>query len=287
MLWWHTSSHSHKLLACVVLAYLANMATQGIVGNILLLSSSYLIDHWQVWRFLTYPLAISSTSTIIVSSFVLYNLAPEIEHLVGKQRFGLMLFTFVIIHGAVYLGIFISRNAVLEGSDALALALLTIYTYIYPKSDISILGFFTMRTWMMALLFGAIAIFPPLIKAFGNPIAVIGVMSNELFGVFAGLLFSQIYFEKYTFPTRTAPSSSDSYLLDTTPAISKPITSDQQRTESILPSLLRPSVGQTLQEDVLLDEDHLNEILDKINESGQKSLTVAEKDFLKRYADRL
>lgn len=36
-----------------------------------------------------------------------------------------------------------------------------------------------------------------------------------------------------------------------------------------------------------LDEDRLNEILDKINEKGQASLTAGEQKFLKDYASRL
>ena len=36
-----------------------------------------------------------------------------------------------------------------------------------------------------------------------------------------------------------------------------------------------------------LDEEHLNEILDKINEKGQASLTPQERKFLQDYANKL
>lgn len=285
MLWWHTSSHSYKILAVVVVAYLANMASQGLVAQVFALSTSDLLGHWQIWRFFTYPFAIGGTSTILVSSFVFYNLAPEIEDIIGKQRFGLIVFVFVLLHGFVYAGIFAGRDALLGGTDALALALVTIYTYVYPKSEISVLGFFTLRTWLMALLLGGIAIFPPLLRAFGSPIAVIGVMSNQIFGVFSGLLFSQIYFEKYTLSKRS--SSSTLFKSEDSNVVSKSVASRAQRADasSLASALHTPSASHD--EDNSLDEHHLNVILDKINESGQKSLTAEEKEFLRRYADKL
>ena len=270
MLWWHTSSYSHKLLAGVVLAYLAGMASQGFVTGVLALAPTALTSSWQVWRFFTYPFALQSTPSIIVGSFVLYNLAPDIEDILGKQRFGLTVFAFVILHGVMFLGIFSGRDMRLAGPDALALALLTIYTYIYPKSDVSILGMFSLRTWMMALIFGAIAILPPLFQSFGNPIAVIAIMSNQMFGVFAGLLFSQVYFEKYTLHKYTSsPGTPQTYTDDdTVPLSNKTIvgTPYTRTSEQGLSPVLKTSSAQSQNhsDDIYSDETILNAILDKI-----------------------
>jgi membrane associated rhomboid family serine protease len=288
MLFWRLLPTSHRILLVFGTLYFVNVvALHGYLSSLFALVPSETLNKWQYWRVLTYPLAIDSFWSIITASAVFYFFAPEVEHILSTRKFVTALALFGITHAAVYIPIMWSSNLALAGPTAASLFVLTLYTYIYPSGELSLFGLFSLRAKILLAGMVVISLLMPLFSQPMNPIGFIHVFADELFGVFSGFLFAYLYFgsrsdDSFTLtrkqpqaaPRRTATSTASAF-----PTLQS-TAHDEERSLSL-------PIIDTSDDNTYLDEDRLNEILDKITEKGQGSLTSAERKFLQDYAKKL
>ena len=93
----------------VVLASVASLFLWAIsreASSYLWLSSS-LVKHGEVWRLLTWPLANEPTLWTVITIAIFWYFGSQVEGLLGRNRFGIMLLLLTVIPGlvAVALGI--------------------------------------------------------------------------------------------------------------------------------------------------------------------------------------
>ncbi len=289
MLFWQFLPTSHRILLFVGIMYFTNVATRGLITQWLALMPFANVGAGQYWRFFTYPLAASGFWEMLSTSAVLYFFAPELERVVSGRRLLLILGIFVIVHSLVFAPLLMFTNATLAGTNAVALFVLTMYVYLYPSGEVSLFGVIPMRATMLLCLMFVVAIASSLMNFSLNPAAIAHAFANEGFGIFFGFLFSHLYFGRL---------SSGGFVLLKRQSKQQQAPTRRQTTPS--PASVGRSLGQTQESELHpssthpeddeyapLDEDRLNEILDKINEKGQASLTPNEQKFLKDYASRL
>jgi membrane associated rhomboid family serine protease len=290
MLFWQLLPTSHRILLLLGATYFVNIALRGMLTQWLALMPFTSVGAGQYWRFLTYPLASTGFWEMLSTSAVFYFFAPEVERIISARRLLLVLGIFIVVHAVVFAPLLMLTNATLAGTSAISLFVLTMYVYLYPSGEVSLFGIIPMRATMLLCLMFVVAIVSSVMSFSLNPAAIAHAFANEGFGIFFGFLFSHLYFgrlssggfvllkrqPKQQAPTRRASTPS--------PASVAGRSSSAQLDESerrILP------IHSEDDELAPLDEDRLNEILDKISAKGQASLTGEEQRFLKDYATRL
>lgn len=289
-MFWKTLPTTHRILAVVGIVYLINaFVFRGALTSLLALFPSEAIGRWQYWRFFTYPFALADWS-IIPATITLYFFAPEVEEILGARKTLLTMALFVMIHGVIYTPLMLMANVPLAGPQAAALLILTMYVYLYPSGEVSLFGLVPLRATLLLGITLGIAFLTPLLARPMSPLGFIHVFADELFGVFAGFLFSYLYFGRAsrTNTPRFWAAERSQPPVRRTPASTAPISRSSTPAQSESKSSPLPSYSEAEHDEpTSLDEERLNEILDKINEKGQASLTSSEQKFLKEYARRL
>mgnify|MGYP000514675987 CR=1 FL=1 len=292
MLFWQMLPTSHRLLLMLGTVYFVNIALRGALTQWLALMPFSSVGNGQYWRFITYPLASSSFWEMLSSSAVLYFFAPEVERILNPRRLLMILAVFVAVHGLVYAPVLWISSAPLAGTTAMALFVLTMYVYLYPTGEVSLFGLIPLRATMLLGIMFIAAIAGSIITHSFNPASLINAFADAGFGLFFGFIFSHLYFGKFSSgnftlfrreerpqqPTRRASTPSPASV-----GRSPYTTTEAERRFAGI----ERRVDDDEEDSTPLDEDHLNEILDKINEKGQASLTPQEQKFLKDYANKL
>lgn len=295
MLFWQMLPTSHRLLLLLGVVYFVNIALRGALTQSLALLPFSSVGVGQYWRFVTYPFATSSFWEMLSSSAVLYFFAPEVERILNPRRLLVILAVFIAVHGLVYAPVLWISNAPLAGTTAMALFVLTMYVYLYPTGEVSLFGLIPLRATMLLGIMFIAAIAGSFIAHAFNPVSLINAFADAGFGVFFGFIFSHLYFGKFSSgdfsffrrderrqqPTRRATTPSPASVGRSTSGY---ISSSEA--ERRLAGVERRADDDD-EDSTPLDEEHLNEILDKINEKGQASLTPQERKFLKDYANKL
>lgn len=292
MLFWQMLPTSHRLLLMLGTVYFVNIALRGALTQWLALMPFSSVGNGQYWRFITYPLASSSFWEMLSSSAVLYFFAPEVERILNPRRLLMILAVFVAVHGLVYAPVLWISSAPLAGTTAMALFVLTMYVYLYPTGEVSLFGLIPLRATMLLGIMFIAAIAGSIITHSFNPASLINAFADAGFGLFFGFIFSHLYFGKFSsgnftlFRREERPQQPTRRATTPSPASVGRSTYTTTEAERRFAGIER-RVDDDEEDSTPLDEDHLNEILDKINEKGQASLTPQEQKFLKDYANKL
>ncbi|MBL7990217.1 MAG: rhomboid family intramembrane serine protease [Candidatus Kapabacteria bacterium] len=292
MLFWQMLPTSHRLLLMLGTVYFVNIALRGALTQWLALLPFSSVGNGQYWRFITYPLASSSFWEMLSSSAVLYFFAPEVERILNPRRLLMILAVFVAVHGLVYAPVLWISSAPLAGTTAMALFVLTMYVYLYPTGEVSLFGLIPLRATMLLGIMFIAAIAGSIITHSFNPASLINAFADAGFGLFFGFIFSHLYFGKFSsgnftlFRREERPQQPTRRASTPSPASVGRSTYSTTEAERRFAGVER-RVDDDEEDSTPLDEDHLNEILDKINEKGQASLTPQEQKFLKDYANKL
>jgi membrane associated rhomboid family serine protease len=295
MMFWHLLPASHRVLLALSIVYVVNaLALHSMLTPWLALIPAETVGKWQYWRFLTYPFAVYGWN-ILPASFVLYFFAPEVEHLLSPRKLMLTMLLFTLLHAVIYTPLMLLANAPLGGPQALSLMVLTMYVYLYPTGEASLFGIIPIRATVLLAVILGVAFVAPLLFPPVHAVDYIHVFADELFGVFAGLLFAYLYFgrsheeplfARFGIGSGTQDRSFGSTPRRTTPSAA-PVGFTALSSSDLAKPLNTPISESVYDDNDELDEDRLNEILDKINEKGQASLTGSEKKFLQEYARKL
>jgi membrane associated rhomboid family serine protease len=294
MLFWQMLPTSHRILLSLGIVYFVNIALRGMLTQWLALMPFSAVGGGQYWRFVTYPLAANSFWEMLSTSAVFYFFAPEVERIISPRRLLLTLGVFVVVHGLTYAPLLWVSSMPLSGTTSLALFVLTMYIYLYPSGEVSLFGLIPLRATMLLGIMFVVAIAGSLISLSFNPIAIIHAFADEGFGIFFGFLFSHLYFGKFSSSSsefslfrKKVPPTQSTTLRRATAASTAPV----GRSAAIAADAERRAAAAQQRtdddDDTPLDEERLNQILDKISEKGQSALTPNEQKFLKDYANKL
>jgi membrane associated rhomboid family serine protease len=292
MLFWQMLPVSHRILLALSVFYFVNtIGLHGALTAVLALIPTEAIGKWQYWRFFTYPLAVTGWS-ILPASIVLYFFAPEVEQILSTRKLVLSMLMFTVLHAVIYTPLMLFSNAPLAGPQALALMILTMYVYLYPSGEAMLFGMLPLRASVLLAIVMGVALIEPLIFPPVSPLEYIHVLADEVFGVLCGFMFAYLYFGRSSDDTVFGFMGKKTSIKQAPPLPRRTPTATASAGFSPLQSLdagnpLTSYANTENANEEQLDEDRLNEILDKINEKGQSALTNAEQQFLKDYASKL
>lgn len=267
------------------LVYLANFVSGGIFMQNLTLVPKLVLKNYDFWRIFTFPFTINSFESFLLFAVSFYFFAPKIENYFNKNVFLLSCGLVSVLFGLTSTMFFAGNNYIFSGFEQVSLFILFLHSLLNLNKKlnffdkvyipVSILSTSVITSWVffksVSFIYVGGALVPHLIYpiSFGFLVAV-GFYLRILI-----LNYTKIEKDEKipNFQAATKQELEHAYVSqDEVRRIVKKIEDDF-------------TASYPLESD--LSEENLNEILDKILESGKESLTEAENNFLEFYSKHL
>ena len=208
----------------------------------------------EVWQIITYLFLHGDWIHILFNMFVLWMFGKDLEVLWGKNEF--LLFYFVCGAGAGLITVLFGINSIVPvvGASGAIYGLLVAYGFTYPNRIVYLYGFFPLKVKYMVLCLGVIAFFASLSASQSNVSHI-----THLSGMIIGFII--VSFDMNCKGLKM-------WFL-------------RLRLKHIIPK------SSEKNDDIVNMKERVDEILDKLNDSGWEGLTDQEEKYLTQASKRL
>ena len=265
----------------------------GALFTIFALSTERIFAGMEFWRLVSYPLFSGSIEGFFLFGAIFIFISPKLENFLSTKIYPLFLFLIALVLGAITTIIFNSKSIIIGGMEGISFFLFTVFmmllvkdNYLREKQPALAIGVCTVIFWGLFKYFIA--------KTHGIEAVLPSVVISAT-GVIIGLLvYCQIYFLIKTriknAKTRMQPmkqiyiptNEELSYAMFNNPNIREMLVNAKFSNPNFLVK------NSTVKEVEYYDEEErLNFILDKMNESGKESITPEEQFFLENYSKKM
>jgi membrane associated rhomboid family serine protease len=242
---------------------LLSLIIPGIMVSAMPLYPELLWGRFQVWRLVTYPFFIAaSMRSLLPSIFSLLWIAiiiamfgGELETIIHTRRLTIVLAITIVTGGLIFS--VLSPDAALAGPGILTMFMLGGFAYMWPKREISILGLFWVKAWMIAVAVFVLSVIPMNGTRLDSSAAN---LFGPIFGSLGAIVCFHVMYRQYSFGR--------AFL---------------NRAEDVLmrrPVRKAASVKGVVLYDPKTIEARIDAILDKIASNGMQSLSKEEREFL-------
>jgi hypothetical protein len=282
---------SIKALAILPLLYCVNYLSGGVISAYTAMSPDLVFNKLELWRLISFPFAAPSLESLALFAFSFFFIAPKIESLIQKRIYPIFLFLLVFLQGAMTCLVFRGHNLTLAGLDGLSFFFIFLFAALSVSKKILPVWFRPAKTSILSLLVGVLwicALFMQYPKI-GNE-GILAATSSAIFGIFS----AAIAYSKLRSVLISDSKKSRAVAQDKIPDIAIP--SPEELKYALIARQVEKRQFQKYADDSYLydsadefvpDEDRLNELLDKILESGKESLTESELQYLKEYSKNI
>ncbi len=271
------------LIGHMVMFLLALFGVASRFGPFVWLTPNAVIPGMQIWRLVSYPLAIELLS-LLIGAISFSSPGEELEQMLGTRSFGWHLLGVVILAGLLHTLTFLHTGVRMSGTTNPALFTLIGFVYLFPHSEIR-LFFFSIRSWVILAFAAAVIVFFSLFKTIAGGQSPLLFFSLGGYGLVFGSVYFHIRYQKYA--VLLGPIRSIERLM--APGVRH--LGDPAR--STVGGGVHESAGSRLRMAFqkapvaeLTDEERLDEILDRINERGYDALSDDDREFLEEYSGR-
>jgi membrane associated rhomboid family serine protease len=240
---------SRGLIFALIALSLLSLVSPGIFGPLFVLSSDSVFNDFYVWTLATYPF-VSSMWGAIVTGFVIWSFGSELEQIIHTPRFAMMVSLVILLCGVTF--ILIEPNGSMYGPEVLGVFLVTAFAYMWPEREVSIMGLFWVRSWVIAVIYFVIAFIPKVGTRFDFSAHQI---LAPIFGAVAALILFHFSYGQHRLPSFGNKKS--------------PSKRSEPKDDASDPRAINRRI---------------DEILDKIASKGMNSLSQEEKDFLLKHS---
>jgi hypothetical protein len=280
----NASSLSRKILIGIMVLFLLSLfQIADLFSPFVVLLPSKVFPGFELWRLLTYPLA-RDFMGLLIASICFGAPAEEVEGMIGTRQFGILLLMVTVSAGLMHLVLFLGEEQyALGGPISTALFVLVGFVYLFPQSEVRLL-FFSVRSWIVLAFSSAIVLFMT-IFAITSGASPWLLFSYGGFGLLLGAIYFHVRYQKYAVLLRPIRSLERMVTGSRQTAPVRP-SSSQRRVQVSPATRIRIPFQKAAPRDIS-DEERLNMILDRINESSYSALTEEEQRFLREYSSRI
>jgi membrane associated rhomboid family serine protease len=251
------------IIVALAASMLLSLAIPSIVISALPLYSQLLLRGFQLWRLVTYPFfmlasmrgLIGAILSLLWTCIIIAMFGGELETIIHTKRLTILLAITVIVGGVIFS--FISPDGALAGPSIVTMFMLGGFAYMWPKREISIMGLFWVKAWMIALAVFILTVIPMNGTRLDSSAAN---LFGPIFGMLGAIVCFHVMYRQYSFGR--------AFL---------------NRAEDVLmrrPVRRSPSARGVVLNDPKAIEARIDAILDKIASNGMQSLSKEEREFL-------
>ncbi|MDR0927847.1 MAG: rhomboid family intramembrane serine protease [Ignavibacteria bacterium] len=292
----------HKISFSLFFAFLLgttnaiDFAFNGALYNLCSLNTAKIFTDLEFWRLFTFQFFSNSPEGLLLTFATFLFVAPKIEAFFGKKIFPIFILLISFLVGSTTSIVFSDYQINYGGTEGVALFLTTLYLLLFVKDKfLNLKRQPTLAISIFSLLFWATFKF---VKTSTTGFhSVMADVSTAGAGIVIGsLVYLQIRLVVKSY-IKKAKMRMKPIIEQPSPSIQElgyTIYSNPKFREFFTNPLFNPAMVKTILEEdeisqyksVVDDEDILNEILDKINETGMASLTPDEHSFLEFYSQK-
>ena len=212
----------------------------------------------ELWRLVTYPFVLQASwyriFSVIFTLGWLYLLlsyfGAELETIIHARPLVIGMTASVVLGALLFA---LTSHGMLAGPGILVMYVVTAFAYLWPEREISVFGLFWVKAWIMAIVILVVMILSPFDSTVTTRGAGIDALTGPLFGAIGALIATHLQFKQHSL------------------RVFVPGRAGTRRGSGV--DVTDPS-----------DSERIDQILDKINRSGIKSLTADELAFLKNHS---
>lgn len=277
-------SFSFAFLFLILVFNLLNILFNLKFENLLLLNSHKLLQNYELWRIITYPTILDDYTFIFIFAPILLLISTKLENYLNKYLYPIFLFMVSILNSLLLTVTFWNNDINISGAETMGFFILTLATLLIPKENV--LNKVNLNISTFSILLGIFWI----ITKYTSPDAKLIYSVAPLFGILTGFLMF--------LPLKNMKKYIENRENDLLRKQSQVKISIPEREELVtmrkFSSMSLSQIYHKYEEDYCSisdndeeNEEKLNQILDKIIEKGQDSLSHYEKKFLEEYSKRL
>lgn len=274
---------SQLFLVAAGMCFILNIFGHSIAYNLFALTPAAITQNFEFWRLLTYPLATTSTESFLLLTISVGLFSSLLELSFSTRRFILSILGLVISQGLLYVVAFggVSKGVVLSGGDGISFFLMAMYTFVMPNRSIHVWRRIEIRGLFVVMVLALTSFFFSAYRAYHDTsdLFYYGAISSAYGVVFAVLLTSVLHQRLKRVRRlngRIAPERIDERFVEQ----EEELVSTFGKSDRGVSKLYYPEAHRD-------EEELMNQLLDKIFEHGQDSLTPEEKSFLEDYSQRM
>lgn len=149
-------SMTMRLILITAAVYLAQLVSSGAVTNFGLLESDWYYQPWRAYALLTYGFlhAPNNLMHILANMYGLWLFGSGVEGRYGSREFLWFYLTAIVVGGVVWTLAEIPSGApaAMYGASAAVVAVMVLYAFLYPHQTILLMFVFPMPMWVLAVL---------------------------------------------------------------------------------------------------------------------------------------
>jgi len=280
-----------KLISIVIFLHLIDIAFAGQMSYYLALNPYSAIEGAEFWRVVTYPFAQGNTASLLLFLMTFTFFGTKVELNLGGKLFSLYLFLITIFAGTLNSVLFYDTQITFQGMDILSFFLMGMFLFLNPKIKIQFFNITQVSGVVLSALFLMIWFGTNILEGFQFEkqtffalfsLPIIAITMSFLISIILKFRFSSDYNYSFNDEDRSFLKEDNRYESD----------DDDLHLELITKELRKKSENRNeekviLTNDPQINEDKMNEILDKILEQGKDSLSTNEKRFMTEYSKYL
>jgi hypothetical protein len=201
-------------------------------------------QNFEIWRLISYPF-VASLFSALGAGLITWFFGSELEQIIHTKKLSMMLGLTVLLGGVIFM--LIDSEGFLYGPAMIGVFLLTGFAYMWPQRQLSVMGMFWVKAWVIALVYLVVMLIP----SAGTRLDMrASAIFAPLFAAVSALVMFHLGFKQHSIGGGIV--------------------------EKIIPNR-RASEDAN---DPKAVERRIDQILDKIASKGMNSLSQEEKDFL-------
>jgi len=276
---------SQALLFVSGLIYFVNYLMDGRLSELFLLQPSKVINNMELWRLVTFPLSFSTLEGFLLFIFTFRFISPKVEEILHRGIYPFIIASLTCLQGTLITIFFWESPIRFYGMDGISFFVLYFFAFIqfnrkiviWRVQPLKMLVFISLLTfsWFAVVFIHGYAL---------NRDILVSSITSAMFGFAVSLLLYSQYRLVYKLkakkdiplPRFEIPDAGDDMSMA---YISHP---EQKRFNNSV-----PNESNQPDYEFNMNEERLNEILDKINASGTNSLYPEELSYLTEYSKKL
>lgn len=282
----NNKNKSFYFLFLVLSIYFLDFITGNKLSDIFILNTLDISNYDKLWSLLTYPFKLTSTASLILFVFVMVIISKNLENIYKSNLIPVVYIIIILSHSVVFSLVNVDTDNFLSGTDGISFFILVLHLLINKNYTFSIYSFdFAISKFALSVMI--------FMWIFSQSLNYYAYGQNEVLNSFflAGLgtcnaliVYLQLYVIKKLSSKRQIQEDEEysefnelEHTLATISESNKRITQFKTAPEEI----------NLLSNNPYLDEERMNIILEKINESGFSSLSELEQKFLEEYSKKI
>lgn len=276
---------SQRIMVVTLIIYALNYIMDGALYSMFALDPTAAVRNMEVWRLLTFPFVPGSYEGIVIFAITFLSVGPKLEATVKGGLFWVVLALLVCLQGTLTTLIYVDTGFVFAGMEGLSFFMITLFMFLNINKKIVFTSKQPVRSIIFGIMVGSFWLLATLVHSMvaSNEILLVNG-TNAAFGVVAGgLVFIQVKLLKKKHDSERQDLSQ--YEIPEPDQLSMALIAQNEKKKHNYSKDFEENNAYEF--DGALSEDKLNEILDKITESGKESLSVDELRFLDEYSKNL